>query len=78
MMYTDMSSHRKTLEKTASHISIKKTLTPRGQASGAYECNARGGLMVTPLVAALHGKHFRIADLLHRHGVDVNAMFEAS
>ena len=34
--------------------------------------NARGGLMVTPLVAALHGKHFRIAELLLRHGADVN------
>jgi ankyrin repeat protein len=34
--------------------------------------NARGGQMVTPLVAALHGKHFRIAELLHQHGADVN------
>jgi ankyrin repeat protein len=34
--------------------------------------NARGGLMVTPLVAALRGKYFRVAELLHRHGADVN------
>ena len=34
--------------------------------------NARGGQMVTPLVAALHRKHFRIAELLHRHGADIN------
>ena len=34
--------------------------------------NARGGLMVTPLVAALNGGHFQIAELLHRHGADVN------
>ena len=34
--------------------------------------NARGGQMVTPLVAALHGKHFRIAELLHRHGAHID------
>jgi hypothetical protein len=34
--------------------------------------NARGGQMVTPLVAALCGKHFRVAELLHRHGADVD------
>ena len=34
--------------------------------------NARGGLMVTPLVAALGGKHFKIAELLHRNGADVD------
>jgi len=34
--------------------------------------NARGGRMVTPLMAALYGKFFRVADLLHRHGADVN------
>jgi ankyrin repeat protein len=34
--------------------------------------NARGGRMVTPLVAALHGKHFQIAELLNRHGADVD------
>jgi hypothetical protein len=34
--------------------------------------NARGGLLVTPLVAALRGKHFQIAELLHCHGADVN------
>jgi len=35
--------------------------------------NARGGRMVTPLVAALNRNHFRVADLLHRYGADVNA-----
>jgi ankyrin repeat protein len=34
--------------------------------------NARGGLMVTPLVAALMSNHFQVAKLLHRHGADVN------
>ena len=34
--------------------------------------NARGGRMVTPLVAALHGKHFEIAKLLHRYGANVD------
>jgi ankyrin repeat protein len=34
--------------------------------------NARGGLMATPLVAALRGKHFRVAELLHRHGAEVD------
>ena len=35
--------------------------------------NARGGQMVTPLVAALHRSHFRVADLLHGHCADINA-----
>jgi len=34
--------------------------------------NARGGRMVAPLVAALHGKHFQVADSLFRHGADVD------
>jgi ankyrin repeat protein len=34
--------------------------------------NARGGTMMTSLVAALHGKHFEIAELLHRYGADVD------
>jgi len=34
--------------------------------------NARGGRMATPLVAALHGEHFRVADSLFRHGADVD------
>ena len=34
--------------------------------------NARGGLLATPLVAALNRGHFQIAELLHRHGADVN------
>ena len=36
--------------------------------------NARGGLMVTPLVAALYGKYFQVAELLHRHGADVDVL----
>jgi ankyrin repeat protein len=34
--------------------------------------NARGGEMGTPLVAALAGKHFQVAELLHQHGADVD------
>ena len=34
--------------------------------------NARGGQRVTPLVAALRGKHFEVAELLHRNGADVD------
>ena len=34
--------------------------------------NAKGGRMVAPLVAALRGKHFRVAELLHRNGADVD------
>jgi Ankyrin repeats (3 copies) len=34
--------------------------------------NARGGLMVTPLAAALHRKHFQVAGLLHQRGADVD------
>ena len=34
--------------------------------------NARGGRMVTPLVAALGWKHFQVAELLLQHGADVN------
>jgi ankyrin repeat protein len=34
--------------------------------------NARGGLMVTPLVAALRGKYFEVAELLHRRGANVD------
>jgi ankyrin repeat protein len=34
--------------------------------------NARGGRMVTPLVAALGGKHFEVAELLYRNGADVD------
>ena len=36
------------------------------------QINARGGQMVAPLVAALRGKHFQVADLLHRSGADVD------
>jgi len=35
--------------------------------------NVRGGRMMTPLVAALNRNHFRVADLLHQHGADVDA-----
>jgi ankyrin repeat protein len=34
--------------------------------------NARGGRMVTPLSAALFGKHFQVAELLHRNGAQVD------
>ncbi|KAH9998710.1 ankyrin repeat-containing domain protein [Russula vinacea] len=34
--------------------------------------NAKGGRMVTPLVAALSGKHFEVAELLHRNGADID------
>ena len=34
------------------------------------DLNANGGYCVRPIVAALAGKHFRTADLLHRNGAD--------
>ena len=34
--------------------------------------NAMGGEMGTPLVAALGGNHFEVAELLHRNGADVD------
>ena len=34
--------------------------------------NARGGQMMTPLVAAFGRKHFEVAELLHRNGADVD------
>jgi ankyrin repeat protein len=34
--------------------------------------NARGGLMVAPFVAALRWKHFKVAELLHQYGADIN------
>ena len=36
------------------------------------QINAMGGRMGTPLVAALRGKHFEVAELLYRNGADVN------
>jgi ankyrin repeat protein len=36
--------------------------------------NARGGRTVTSLVAALHRKHFQVAELLHRHGADIDVL----
>jgi hypothetical protein len=36
------------------------------------QINARGGQLVSPLVAALYRKHFQVAELLHRNGADVN------
>jgi len=36
--------------------------------------DARGGLMATPLKVALHGKHFEVAELLHRNGADVDVL----
>ena len=38
--------------------------------------HARGGKMGTPLVAALCGKHFQVAELLHRNGADVDVRDE--
>jgi ankyrin repeat protein len=35
--------------------------------------NSRGGLLVAPLVAALYGKHFQVAELLFQHGAEVDA-----
>jgi ankyrin repeat protein len=35
--------------------------------------NAMDGRMVTPLIAALHRRHFRVADLLHAHSSDIHA-----
>jgi ankyrin repeat protein len=37
---------------------------------------AEGGEMETPLVAALYGRHFRVAELLHQHGADVDVRGE--
>jgi ankyrin repeat protein len=34
--------------------------------------NAKGGLLVTPLVAAVYRKHFQVAELLFRHGADLD------
>ena len=34
--------------------------------------NARSGRLVSPLAAALYGKHFEVAELLHEHGANVN------
>ena len=34
--------------------------------------NARGGLLGTPLVAAMGGKHFEVAELLYRNGANVD------
>jgi len=39
--------------------------------------NTGGGRLVNSLVAALDRNHFRVADLLHRHGADVNARGQA-
>ena len=36
--------------------------------------DARGGLMATPLKVALVGKHFEVAELLHRNGADVDVL----
>ena len=37
------------------------------------QVNARGGGSYTPLAAALHERHFDMAELLHRHGAAVDA-----
>jgi ankyrin repeat protein len=36
------------------------------------DVDARGGYLLTPLVASLAGNHFQIAQLLHDHGADVD------
>ena len=36
--------------------------------------NARGGRLVTPLVASLRGKYFEVAELLQRHGAAVDVL----
>jgi ankyrin repeat protein len=36
------------------------------------EINTKGGQVQTPLVAALLGKHFRVAELLYEHGAEVD------
>ena len=36
--------------------------------------NARGGQTLAPLVAALYRKHFQVAELLHRHGADIDVL----
>jgi ankyrin repeat protein len=41
-------------------------------AKNPEDVNARGGQMVTPLGAALQGKHFQVAELLYKHDADVN------
>ena len=38
------------------------------------QINARGGRSISPLVAALRGKHFQIAELLHRNGANVDVL----
>ena len=42
------------------------------------QVNARGGLIVAPLSAALYKRHFNVANLLHRHGtlVDVHGEYQ--
>ncbi|KAF8267187.1 ankyrin repeat-containing domain protein, partial [Lactarius quietus] len=36
------------------------------------QVNAAGGLVHTPLLAALSKRHFRVTDLLYRHGAEVS------
>src|SRR6266702_4716706 len=45
----------------AEHLIVK---SPQG-------VNARGGLHHSPLAAALHNRHFDVAELLHQHGADI-------
>ena len=44
------------------------------------QVNARGGRILAPLPAALYKKHFRVANLLHNHGanVDCRGWFEST
>ena len=41
------------------------------------QVNARGGLNLAPLPAALSKRHFRVADLLHKHGAVVDVRDES-
>ena len=47
-------------------------LTERLIAKHPEQVNQVGGRIVAPLQAALHRKHFRVADLLHQHGAAVD------
>jgi ankyrin repeat protein len=38
------------------------------------DVNTRGGNYITPLIAALAEKHFRVAELLHQHGATVDVL----
>lgn len=37
--------------------------------------NARGGLLVTPLVATFHGERLHVAELMCHNGLDIDAYY---